>query len=60
MVQKLKLTLFACLVSVISSAQDQAKEPVVMTIDNTPVYLSEFVYIYTKNNPCVSYAKRRP
>jgi peptidyl-prolyl cis-trans isomerase SurA len=57
MVQKLKLTLFACLVSVISSAQDQAKEPVVMTIDNTPVYLSEFVYIYTKNNPCVSYAK---
>lgn len=57
MVQKLKLTLFACLVSLISSAQDQAKEPVIMTIDNTPVYLSEFVYIYTKNNPCVSYAK---
>lgn len=57
MVQKLKLTLFACLISMISSAQDQAKDPVIMTIDNAPVYLSEFIYIYTKNNPCVSYDK---
>lgn len=57
MVQKLKLTLIACLVSFISVAQDQAKDPVIMTINNEPVYLSEFVYIYTKNNPCVSYEK---
>lgn len=57
MKQKLKLTLFALCAATISVAQDQAKDPVIMTIDGAPVYQSEFIYIYTKNNPCVSYAK---
>lgn len=57
MKQKLKLTLFALFAATISVAQDQAKDPVIMTIDGAPVYQSEFIYIYTKNNPCVSYQK---
>ena len=60
MIQKIKLTLLSCLLSLGALSQEQAKDPVVMTIDGAPVYLSEFVYIYTKNNPCVSYEKRRP
>lgn len=57
MIQKIKLTLLSCLLSLGALSQEQAKDPVVMTIDGAPVYLSEFVYIYTKNNPCVSYEK---
>jgi peptidyl-prolyl cis-trans isomerase SurA len=53
----LQLTLLSLLVSAISFGQDQAKDPVIMTINGQNVYQSEFLYIYTKNNPCVSYEK---
>lgn len=53
----LKFAFIACGLSLTSFAQDQANDPVIMTIDGMPVYQSEFVYIYTKNNPCVSYQK---
>ncbi|MBK7129570.1 MAG: peptidylprolyl isomerase [Crocinitomicaceae bacterium] len=53
----LKLTMLAWCAAMFTFAQDQAKDPVIMTIDGNPVYQSEFIYIYTKNNPCVSYAK---
>lgn len=33
------------------------KEPVVMTVDNKPVTQSEFLQIYTKNNPNASFDK---
>ena len=33
------------------------KEPVVMTINNKPVTKSEFLQIYTKNNPNPSFDK---
>lgn len=57
MSKKLKFLLAAVLASGFSLAQDSGKDPVIMTIDGAPVYQSEFLYIYTKNNPCVSYAK---
>ena len=53
----LKLSLLTWCAAMFTFAQDQAKDPVIMTIDGNPVYQSEFIYIYTKNNPCVSYAK---
>ena len=49
------ITVMALLSPVTSVAQDNAKDPVIMTINGEPVYQSEFLYIYTKNNSCVSY-----
>ena len=54
---KLKLSFVALFISLVPFAQEQAKDPVIMTIDGNPVYQSEFLYIYTKNNACVSYKK---
>jgi len=53
--KKLKFTLITLFITLISFSQDAAKDPVIMTINGLPVYQSEFLYIYTKNNACVSY-----
>jgi len=55
--KKLKFTLLTLLITIVSFGQDSAKDPVIMTINGLPVYQSEFLYIYTKNNACVSYKK---
>lgn len=57
MKMKIKLALALLALSASAFGQDNAKDPVIMTIDGAPVYQSEFIYIYTKNNPCVSYKK---
>jgi peptidyl-prolyl cis-trans isomerase SurA len=41
-------TLFICLIS--TSIFAQTEDPVLFTVNNTPVHVSEFEYIYTKTN----------
>jgi len=49
----LLITIFSCL-SLTAAAQ---KDPVVMSIDGKPVTQTEFLQIYTKNNPNPSFDK---
>lgn len=53
--KKLQLLLIGLILSLGSIAQE--KDPVVLSIDGDPVYASEFLYIYSKNNPEPSFAK---
>jgi len=41
--------LFLFLLSVVSTIQSQEKDPIILTIEEDPVYASEFKYVYTKN-----------
>ena len=53
MKQLILITIFSCL-SLTAAAQ---KDPVVMSIDGKPVTQTEFLQIYTKNNPNPSFDK---
>lgn len=56
--QKLHL-LFICLfVAFGSFAHEDENDPVVLTIDGEGIHESEFLYIYTKNNPNPSFKKK--
>lgn len=53
----MKNNLFFVLVILVAQTVYSQKEPVVMTVNNKPVTQSEFLQIYTKNNPNPSYDK---
>lgn len=54
--KKLKTLFFALLLT--STLIAQSNDPVVLTIDNNEYHVSEFNYIYTKNNPNASFKKK--
>ena len=53
--KRLQLVLLGVLLSIGASAQ--VKDPVVLTIEGEEVRASEFIYIYSKNNPNPSFHK---
>lgn len=53
--KKLQLLLIGLIVSVASFGHEDEKDPIVLTIDGEGIHKSEFLYIYTKNNPNPSY-----
>ena len=53
----MKKTLFFFLFGLMTKLAFAQKEPVVMTINDKPVTKSEFLQIYTKNNPNPSFDK---
>ncbi|MFT4599857.1 MAG: peptidyl-prolyl cis-trans isomerase SurA [Arenicella sp.] len=55
--RKLQLLLVALILTTVSFAHEDEKDPVVLTIDGEGIHKSEFLYIYTKNNPNPSYKK---
>ena len=55
--RKLQLLILGLIVSAITFAHDDHNDPVVLTIDGVGIHKSEFLYIYTKNNPKPSYKK---
>ena len=53
----LKLLLLGLLFAGISFGHNDPEDPVVLTIDGEGIHASEFLYIYTKNNPNPSFKK---
>ena len=53
----MKKSIFLFIIGLTTQLAFAQKEPVVMTIDNKPVTKSEFLQIYTKNNPNPSFDK---
>ena len=53
----MKKSIFLFILGLTTQIAFAQKEPVVMTIDNKPVTQSEFLQIYTKNNPNPSFDK---
>lgn len=56
--KKVQLLLIGILIATVSLAHDDEKDPIVLTIDGDGIHKSEFLYIYTKNNPNPSYKKK--
>ena len=56
--KKVQLLLIGILIAAASFAHDDEKDPIVLTIDGDGIHKSEFLYIYTKNNPNPSYKDR--
>ncbi|MEO9531292.1 MAG: peptidylprolyl isomerase [Crocinitomicaceae bacterium] len=55
--KKLQLLLLGLIVSATTFAHTDPNDPVVLTIDGEGIHKSEFLYIYTKNNPKPSFKK---
>ncbi|MEX1002747.1 MAG: peptidylprolyl isomerase [Crocinitomicaceae bacterium] len=55
--RKLQLVLLSLLVATFSFAHDDEKDPIVLKINGEGIHASEFLYIYTKNNPNPSFHK---
>lgn len=55
---KLKLLLIGLLFVNVGFAHDDENDPIVLTIDGEGIHASEFLYIYTKNNPNPSFKKK--
>jgi peptidyl-prolyl cis-trans isomerase SurA len=53
--KNIKLLLIGLLISNISFGHNDPEDPIVLTIDGEGIHKSEFLYIYTKNNPEPSY-----
>lgn len=53
--KKIQFLLLGLLITAASFAHDDEKDPIVLTIDGEGIHKSEFLYIYTKNNPNPSY-----
>ncbi len=53
--KKIQLLLVGLLLTVSSFAHEDEKDPIVLTIDGQGIHKSEFLYIYTKNNPNPSF-----
>ena len=56
--KKVQLLLLSLILSVFTFAHDDEKDPIVLKIDGEGIHASEFLYIYSKNNPNPSFKKK--